>query len=88
MYNSAENGNNDTGWENAEYSDLLKQSVTETDPDKRTQIMLQAEAIMAEEVPVAPIYFYTNPYIVKDYVTGMEPDALGNISLKNVDINK
>lgn len=88
MYNSAKNGNNDTGWENAEYTALLKQSVTETDPEKRTQIMLQAEAIMAEEVPVAPIYYYTNPYVVKDYVTGMEPDALGNISLKNVDINK
>lgn len=88
MYNSAANGNNDTGWENAEYTALLKQSVTETDPAKRTEILKQAEAIMVEEMPVAPIYFYTNLYIAKDYVTGMEPDALGNISLKNVDINK
>ena len=88
MYNSATNGNNDTGWENAEYTALLKQSITETDPAKRIEILKQAEAIMIEEMPVLPIYYYTNLYITKDYVTGMEPDALGNISLKNVDINK
>ena len=28
MYDSAKNGNNDTGWENAEYTALLKQSNT------------------------------------------------------------
>lgn len=88
MYNTAANGNNDTGWENAEYTALLKQSVTETDPAKRTAIMLEAEKIMVDEMPVAPIYFYTNLYIAKDYVSGMVPDALGNISLKNADINK
>ncbi|MCH7323198.1 peptide ABC transporter substrate-binding protein [Solibacillus sp. MA9] len=88
MYNTASNGNNDTGWENADYTALLKQSVIEADPAKRTAILLEAEAIMMDEMPVAPIYFYTNLYINKDFVTGMVPDALGNISLKNVDINK
>ena len=43
---------------------------------------------MIEEMPVAPIYYYTNLYVEKDYVTGMAPDALGNINLKYVDINK
>jgi oligopeptide transport system substrate-binding protein len=88
MYNSAANGNNDTGWENAKYAELLKQSVNETDPAKRTAILLEAETIMMDEMPVAPIYFYTNLYISQDYVSGMVPDGLGNISLKDADINK
>ena len=88
QYDSAENGNNDTGWENKEYTDLLNQSNVETDPAKRTELLLQAEAIFMEEMPVAPIYFYTNLYVQKDYVTGMEPDALGNIKLKYADVNK
>lgn len=88
MYNTAANGNNDTGWENADYTALLQQSVIETDPAKRIATLLEAEAIMIDEMPVAPIYFYTNLYISKDYVTGMVPDGLGNILLKNVDINK
>jgi len=88
MYNSANNGNNQTGWENAEYTTLLKQSTTETDPAKRTELLKQAEAIMIDEMPIIPIYFNTNLYIAKDYVTGIAPDALGNMSLKNADINK
>ena len=88
MYNSANNGNNQTGWENAEYTTLLKQSTTETDPAKRIELLKQAEAIIIDEMPIIPIYFNTNLYIAKDYVTGIAPDALGNTSLKNADINK
>lgn len=88
MYNTADNGNNDTGWENTKYTELLKQSVAETDPAARTKILLDAEAIMMEEMPVIPIYYYTNLYIKKDNVSGMEPDALGNINLKYADVNK
>ncbi|MEE1130039.1 MAG: peptide ABC transporter substrate-binding protein [Caryophanon sp.] len=88
MYNSADNGNNDTGWSNEEYTNLLKQSTTETDPAARLDLLKKAEEIIIAEFPVAPIYYYTNLYVVKDYVTGMEPDNLGNINLKNVDITK
>ncbi|MEK4230135.1 peptide ABC transporter substrate-binding protein [Solibacillus sp. FSL H8-0538] len=88
QYNSADNGNNDTGWENAEYSALLKKSITETDPAARIDLLKQAEAIMVSEYPVAPIYFYTNLFVKKDYVSNMQPDALGNINLKYVDITK
>lgn len=88
MYNSAENGNNDTGWSNEEYTKLLKQSTTETDPAARLELMKKAEEIIIAEFPVAPIYYYTNLYVVQDYVKGMEPDNLGNINLKDVDVTK
>lgn len=38
------------------------------------------------EFPVAPIYYYTDPSVVQDKVSGMEPDILGNFQLKNVDV--
>ena len=88
QYDSADNGNNDTGWENPEYAKLLKQSITETDADARIDLMKQAEAISMTEFPVAPIYFYTNLSVKKDYVENMQTDAMGNIYLKYVDINK
>lgn len=88
QYDSAKNGNNDTGWENAQYTELLKQSNVEADPAKRTELLLQAEKIFMDEMPVAPIYYYTNLYIQKDYVSGMEPNALGNIYLKFADVKK
>ncbi|MFL0507543.1 peptide ABC transporter substrate-binding protein [Ureibacillus sp. 179-F W5.1 NHS] len=88
MYNSAENGNNDTGWENAEYTKLLEQSNTETDPAKRLELLKQAESIIMADYPVAPIYYYTNLSVKKDYVKNMQLDALGNMYLKYVDIEK
>jgi len=88
QYDSATNGNNDTGWENPEYTKLLTQSKTETDPAKRLELLLQAEEIFMAELPVAPIYYYTNLYVKQDYVQNMEPDVLGNINLKYVDITK
>ena len=86
MYNSAENGNNQTGWSNEEYTNLLKASTTETDAAKRTELLQQAEAIIMEEMPVAPVYYQTNLFISQDNVENMAPDALGNINLKFVDV--
>jgi len=89
MYNSASNGNNDTGWENAEYTALLEKSNAETDPEARLDLLKQAEAIFMAEYPIAPIYYYTNLSVKKDYVSdSIEPDGLGNIYLKYVDVNK
>ncbi|KOS69529.1 ABC transporter substrate-binding protein [Lysinibacillus contaminans] len=86
MYNTADNGNNDTGWENAEYTALMKQSVSETDPAKRLEIMKKAESIAVAEFPVAPIYYYTNLYVKNEKVSNMFPNALGDIQLKSVDV--
>jgi len=88
QYDSAKNGNNDTGWENAEYTKLLKQSQVETDPEKRIEILKQAEAMIMSENPVIPVYYYTNLYVSKDYVENIAPDKLGNIYLKYADVNK
>ena len=88
QYDSADNGNNDTGWENAEFAKLLKQSQAETDPEVRIDLLKQAEAIAMSEYPVAPVYYYTNLYVKKDYVENIAPDKLGNVYLKYVDITK
>lgn len=88
QYDSADNGNNDTGWENPEYAALLKQSISETDAEARIDLLKQAEAIAMKEFPIAPVYNYTNLFVKKDYVENMAPDALGNVYLKYVDINK
>ncbi|MFJ7738923.1 peptide ABC transporter substrate-binding protein [Lysinibacillus sp. NPDC097287] len=86
QYTTADNGNNDTGWENAEYKKLMEQSIVETDSAKRLDILKQAEAIAMTEFPIAPIYYYTNLSVVNEKVSNMDPDRLGNIQLKHVDV--
>ena len=88
MYDTAKNPNNQTGWENETYKSLLTKSTIEKDPQNRIDLLRQAEAIAMKEYPVAPIYYYTNLYVVKDYVTGMVPDFLSNYNFKYVDVNR
>jgi len=88
MYDTAANGNNDTGWESAEYKKLLDQSNVEADPAKRLELLKQAEKIAVNDFPVIPIYYYTNLSVVQDYVKNMKADILGNISLKEVKVEK
>lgn len=84
IYDTAANGNNDTGWENPEYKKLLDQSNLETDPAKRLELLKQAESVIMTDLPVAPIYYYTNLSVVQDNVKNMHADVLGNIPLKEV----
>ncbi|MGE7623474.1 peptide ABC transporter substrate-binding protein [Viridibacillus sp. NPDC096237] len=88
MYSTADNGNNDTGWENPKYKELMNKSVAEQDPAKRLEILKEAEGIVMGELPVSPIYYYTTLFVKKDSVTGMEPDPIGNIQLKTADITE
>ncbi|MFB4475227.1 peptide ABC transporter substrate-binding protein, partial [Oceanobacillus caeni] len=61
-------GNNYTNWENEDYAKLLKESRAETDEAARRDILRQAEQIFMDEMPIAPIYFYTNVWVNKDNV--------------------
>ncbi|MFD2867249.1 peptide ABC transporter substrate-binding protein [Kurthia populi] len=87
-YDTAKNGNNDTGWENKEYKELMAKAVKETDEAKRTEFLKDGQKILMDEMPVIPIYFYSNEYVAQDYVKNMGPDKLGNVNLKDVDIEK
>ena len=81
-------GNNQTGWTNEEYTNLLNQVATETDEAARTQYMKDAEEISMSEFPISPIYFYTNLSVKQDSVKNMEADPMGNVQLKYVDVEE
>lgn len=51
--------NNDAKWSNKEFDDLIKVAKSTSDQKARMEALHKADAIMMEEMPVAPIYFYT-----------------------------
>lgn len=52
-------GNNRTGWSNAHYDHLIARAAAELEPSRRMKTFREAEQLLvAEEAPVAPIYFY------------------------------
>ncbi|KID05076.2 oligopeptide ABC transporter substrate-binding protein OppA [Hafnia alvei] len=52
------------------YDKLLKQASEETDAGKRNADYAQAEQILADQAPIAPIYQYTNGRLIKPWVKG------------------
>jgi len=85
LYKDKKGGNNDTNWENPKYKELLNQSALEKDPEKRKAILAQAEQTLMDEMPVMPIYFYTDSWVQNDKVTGVVIDGLGSVDYKNAD---
>lgn len=71
------NGNNIAKYSNPQYDALIKQAKETGDQKVRMEAMHKAEDILSQDVPVAPIYNYTQPYQLKDYVKGVEiqPDG-------------
>lgn len=75
-------GLNDSKWVNQPFLDLLAQSAKEQDPQKRTEILKQADQIVMDEMPAAPIYYYTYAWVKQDSVKDVVIDALGFIDFK------
>lgn len=70
-------GNNDAQYANKDYDALVKIAKSSSDPAERMQAMHDAEDILMGESIVAPIYFYTNPYMVKEDLKGWFYTPLG-----------
>lgn len=82
LFKEKDGSSNDTGWENKKYQELLNQSVTEKDPEKRKQLLAQAEAILMEEMPVAPVYFYTRHWVQDEKLKDVVMDHQGVVDYK------
>lgn len=82
LFRDKKGGNNDTNWENPEYKKLLIDSQKETDPKKRQAMLKKAEGIFMDEMPVAPIYFYTNAWVQDKQLKDVVMSGLGDIQIK------
>lgn len=64
------NGNNDTGWSNPEYDNLIKKAQEEPSVRQRRNYLQEAEKLLLEQGPVIPIYFYTNNMLASRKLEG------------------
>lgn len=71
------NPNNRTGWDNAEYNRLIAASMREADPQRRWDILKQAEEIFCQELPVIPIYYYVKSDLLQPWLKGYTPHLQG-----------
>lgn len=70
-----DNPQSNTNWSNADYDHLITEASQEQDSEKRMGLLREAETILARELPVIPIYFYTSAEMAKPDIEGFAPSA-------------
>ena len=78
------NGNNDTLWSNAEYDKLLHEALQARDEVERYEIYQKMDAILVDECPVIPIYYYTRTFLLSPRVKGYWPTLLDTHPFKYI----
>ncbi|MDX2110665.1 MAG: peptide ABC transporter substrate-binding protein [Verrucomicrobiota bacterium] len=66
-------GNNRTGWSNASFDQLMRDSKHTGDAAERFRLLGEAEAILLEEAPIAPIAWANRLYLLHPSVKNWNP---------------
>ncbi len=82
FYRYLSSSNNHSQWSNPRFTELLEESEKTFDQQKRTALLMEAEKLLIDEMPIAPIYFYTGSYMRKPYVKNVYISDMSDISLK------
>lgn len=80
--------NNHPGWANAKYTKLMERANSDPDPAHRLALLAEAEAILLDEMPVIPLYYYASVKLCKPFVDGWGDNPLDQHPLKFVSINE
>jgi len=79
-----DNGNNNTNWWSAEYEEKLRLAGQESDASERYRILREAEEILLNDAPIAPIAHYVRNYLHHPSVEGWHPLLLDNHPYKHI----
>ncbi len=70
---NAWSGQNYTGFRNAEMDDLIDRIEVELDRPERKALWARLQRLYAEELPVIPLYWRANPYLLPKWLSGLRP---------------
>lgn len=71
-----DSGFNRTNWSDPEYDRLYEEVMHTNDQAKRIELMQRMEEILTDAMPILPIYYYTNQYLMDPRVKGWENNLL------------
>ena len=75
---TTDNGNNNTGWSNARYDELIREAFRSKTQEAHYAALIEAEEILMAEMPVIPVYHYNRIYLIRPEVRGWNPKLLDN----------
>lgn len=75
-------GNNQGKYSNPEYDAIIADAYQEGDPVKREALLIEAEKILAEDMPVGIINYSTRNYVTSERLKGVSRSAFRDIDLR------
>ncbi len=75
LYTSS-NPQNNSAFFNNDYDKIIEQASLELDLTKRSELLLKAEKILLDEVPIVPLYTYVSRHLVKPRIGGYQSNIL------------
>jgi len=86
-YKFKENPKNYAGWENAQYIKLLDKSALDKTSDERLHTLEEAESLFLNEMAIAPIYHFSEAFMVKPYIKNLSLSPIGTIYFTKLSID-
>ncbi|MBX7258497.1 MAG: peptide ABC transporter substrate-binding protein [Candidatus Hydrogenedentes bacterium] len=80
-------GNNRTGWSSPEFDALVAKTRLSPDQEVRFPLLQQAERLLLDEAPLAPIYSYRQRFLLAPRVQGLKSNMLGYLNYKSFSIS-
>lgn len=80
----SDSGNNRTGWSNSEYDTLINRANSTLDTNVRYDFFQQAEAILIDSAPIAPIYIESSVRLIHPTVKGVYTNNLAYYPFRHV----
>jgi oligopeptide transport system substrate-binding protein len=74
-------GNNNSHWHDKTYDAMLERARLEVDPVRRMDALREAERYMMDQWPVAPIFYYTHPYLCAPGLQGYDVTPMSTIDV-------
>ncbi|OKP95158.1 peptide ABC transporter substrate-binding protein [Paenibacillus sp. P46E] len=82
------NGNNNSLYADSGYDELIHTAAVELDASKRFDLLKQAETKLMQDLPIGPIYFQNQSYVVQPKLKGVVRSAFQDINLYSAYIEK
>ncbi len=80
----SDSGNNYTGWSSPAYDSLLRSASLTPDPAARLAFFQQAEKLLLDAAPFAPLYYNSHIFLLQPSVKGWHPTLLDHHPYKHV----
>jgi oligopeptide transport system substrate-binding protein len=82
----SDSGNNQTNWSSPAYDALLNRADTIADPVARAAVHAQAESLVLDAAPIAPVYFNSHVYLLHTAVKGWQPTPMEHTDYRYVSL--